>query len=107
MQSDVFKALAHPDRRRILALLKQGPKSSGEVAQHFPSAWPTMTRHLAVLKDADLVVAERDGASILYRANASVLEDAAAALLALLRAGAGDEPGGGPTDNPSDREAAE
>lgn len=81
-----------------MALLKSGPKTSGELAEAFDSAWPTISRHLSVLKEADLITAERDGTSILYRANASVLEEAAAALMGLMN-----------TDNADDdlKEAAE
>lgn len=84
MQNTVFKALAHPARRKIMDLLKDGPMTSGDLAGVFDSAWPTITRHLTVLKEADLISAERQGNSILYRANASVLEGAVAALLALM-----------------------
>ena len=84
MQNTIFKALAHPARRKIMDLLKDGPMTSGDLASVFDAAWPTITRHLTVLKDADLISAERQGNSILYRANASVLEGAVAALLALM-----------------------
>ncbi|MEO1101299.1 MAG: metalloregulator ArsR/SmtB family transcription factor [Pseudomonadota bacterium] len=87
----MFKALAHPARRQIMALLKSGPKTSGELAEAFDSAWPTISRHLSVLKEADLITAERDGTSILYRANASVLEEAAAALMGLMNTDNGDD----------------
>lgn len=81
-----FKALAHPVRRSILNHLRQGPKSSGELADLFPIAWPTMSRHLAVLREADLIIAQREGNVIRYFANASVLEDVVASLLSLLPA---------------------
>jgi len=55
----VFKALADPSRREIRHLLRSGPRSSGEIAEHFPSAWPTISRHLAVLRDAKLVTIVR------------------------------------------------
>jgi DNA-binding transcriptional ArsR family regulator len=83
MANSIFKALAHPDRRKIMALLKSGPMLAGDLADSFSSSWPTISRHLAVLKEADLITAERQGNAILYRANASVLEDAASALLSL------------------------
>jgi DNA-binding transcriptional ArsR family regulator len=70
----VFKALADPTRREILQLLRLGPKSSGEIAEHFTSAWPTVSRHLAVLRDADLVTTERDGSSIRYELNTTVFQ---------------------------------
>jgi DNA-binding transcriptional ArsR family regulator len=53
-----FRALADPTRREILRLLRDGPRSSGEIADAFPSTWATVSRHLAVLREADLVVAE-------------------------------------------------
>ena len=71
----VFNALADPTRREIIALLKRGPKTSGEIAAHFSSAWPTISRHLSVLKDADIIVAERNGNRISYELNATVLQD--------------------------------
>ena len=80
---DVFVALAHPVRRKVLAMLRKGPLCSGDIATEFDVAWPTMTGHLKTLKDAGLVTAERQGTSIVYRLNASILEEAAAALLDL------------------------
>jgi DNA-binding transcriptional ArsR family regulator len=81
--SDAFAALAHPVRRKVLAMLRAGPLSSGEIAAAFDIAWPTMTGHLKTLKDAGLVSAERAGTSILYRLNASILEETAAVILDL------------------------
>ena len=80
---DVFVALAHPVRRKVLAMLRKGPLCSGDIATEFDVAWPTMTGHLKTLKDAGLVTAERHGTSIVYRLNASILEETAAALLDL------------------------
>lgn len=92
MANEVFKALGHPLRRQVMALLRQGPKSSGELAEAFDAAWPTVTRHLNVLKDADLITAERHGTSIIYRTNTSVVEDAVTALLSLIGKDSGDDP---------------
>ena len=78
---DVFVALAHPLRRKVLAMLRKGPLCSGEIAAEFDVAWPTMTGHLKTLKDAGLVTAERSGTSVVYRLNATILEETAAALL--------------------------
>ena len=78
---DVFVALAHPVRRKVLAMLRKGPLCSGEIAAEFDVAWPTMTGHLKTLKDAGLVTAERSGTSVIYRLNATILEETAAALL--------------------------
>lgn len=71
----VFKALADPTRREILRLLRSGPRSSGEIAEHFPSAWATISRHLAVLRDAELVTAERNGSSIVYELDITVFQE--------------------------------
>lgn len=70
-----FKALSDPTRRDIVHLLRSGPLTSGEIAQHFPVAWPTVSRHLAVLRDAGLITAERHGQQIVYELNTTVLED--------------------------------
>src|SRR5262249_34675164 len=70
-----FRALADPTRRDILRLLRDGPLTSGEIANAFPSTWATVSRHLAVLREADLVIAERDGQSIRYELNTSVFQD--------------------------------
>jgi DNA-binding transcriptional ArsR family regulator len=77
----VFKALADGTRREILQLLRSGPKSSGEIAERFPSAWATISRHLAVLREAELVTTERNGASIVYELNTTVVQDAVENLL--------------------------
>lgn len=77
----VFKALADPTRREILHLLRSGPKSSGEIADRFPSAWATISRHLAVLRDAELVTTERNGSSILYELDTTVFQDTVEQLL--------------------------
>lgn len=85
--NEVFKALSHPVRRRIIAMLRDGPKASGDIAARFDMAWPTVTGHLNALKDAGLVETERDGASIVYRLNISAAEEAVAFLMELTRAG--------------------
>jgi len=85
----VFKALSHPARRRIVAMLRAGPLPSGEIAAAFDMAWPTVTAHLAALKDAGLVETERQGASIRYRLNISAVEEAVGFLLDLV--GAADD----------------
>jgi DNA-binding transcriptional ArsR family regulator len=83
--SQVFKALSHPVRRRIVEMLRAGPMASGEIAQAFDMSWPTITGHLAALREAGLVEAEREGASVRYRLNLSAVEEALAFLLDLLR----------------------
>ena len=79
----VFKALSHPARRRILDMLREGPKASGDIAAAFDMSWPTVTGHLNALKDAGLVEAEREGTSIRYRLDISAVEEAVAFLLDL------------------------
>lgn len=72
----MFKALADPTRRRVLQLLRQGPKSAGELAEQFPVSKPTMSAHFAVLREAGLVDSEKRGKAIIYRLRMSVLEEA-------------------------------
>lgn len=74
--SQVFKALSDPTRRRVLQLLRSGPMSAGELCEHFEFAKPTMSAHFAVLKEADLVHAEKAGKSVIYHLKLSVLEEA-------------------------------
>jgi DNA-binding transcriptional ArsR family regulator len=71
----VFRALADETRRGILEFLRAGPRTSGEIAGQFPSSWPTISRHLAVLRAGGLVVAERKGQAIYYELNTSVFQD--------------------------------
>ena len=80
---DVFAALAHPVRRKILNLLRNGHMSAGDLAAHFELAKPTLSGHFAVLKAADLVTTQRKGTTVFYRLNMSVLEEALAALMSL------------------------
>jgi len=81
--SDVFDALAHPVRRRILKMLRKRPHTAGEIADVFDLAKPTLSGHFSVLKTARLISAERNGTSILYRLNMSVLEEALSALMSI------------------------
>ena len=70
-----LKALADPIRREILNLLKSGRMSAGEITDKFPVTAASISRHLSVLKDADLVRDTREGQFIFYELNASVLEE--------------------------------
>ena len=70
-----LKALADPTRREILHLLKEGRMSAGEITDHFPVTAASISRHLSVLKEADLVRDCRRGQFIFYELNASVLEE--------------------------------
>src|SRR5688572_1261904 len=97
----VFKALGHPVRRQIVTMLQKRPMTSGEIAAAFDMAWPSVTGHLAALKDADLVETEREGNSVRYRLNISAVEEAIAVLLALTqKATAGRKKGGAPSRSP-------
>src|SRR5262249_26341437 len=71
----LFKALADETRREILKLLRAGPKTSGELADRFHSSWPTISRHLAVLREGGLVLTEGKGQEIYYELNTSVSQD--------------------------------
>ena len=70
-----LKALADPTRREILNLLKAGRLSAGEITEHFDITAAAISRHLSVLKEADLIRDERQGKFIFYELNASVLEE--------------------------------
>lgn len=80
----VFKALADPTRRQVLQLLRKGPLSAGELAEHFPVSKPTMSAHFAVLREAGLVDSDKQGKAIIYRLRMSVLEEALMEFSALL-----------------------
>lgn len=70
-----LKALADPIRREILNLLKDGRLSAGEISEHFPVTAASISRHLSVLKEADLIRDKREGKYIYYELNTSVLEE--------------------------------
>jgi len=74
--SSVFKALSDPTRRRVLQLLRAGPMTAGELSDHFDVSKPTMSAHFTVLKEANLIHAEKSGKSITYYLLLSVLEEA-------------------------------
>lgn len=78
----VFEALSHPVRREILTLLRGGPQSAGALAGHFDLSKPTLSVHFAKLKEADLVTVERQGTSLIYHLNMSILEEALSGFLA-------------------------
>jgi len=101
--SSVFKALADPTRRKVLELLRKGPKTAGELAAEFDVSKPTMSAHFAVLREANLVEATRDGKSIVYRLKMSVLEDALLGFAGVfgMKMEAGDAPP--PVDKELDR----
>ena len=73
--AETFKALSDPIRRDILNLLKSGRLSAGDIAGHFDVTNASVSRHLSVLKEADLIRDTREGKFIYYDLNASVLEE--------------------------------
>jgi len=85
-----FRALADPTRRRILELLSRRDLTAGEIAEEFPIAFPSVSRHLGVLKDAGLVDSEREGQHIRYRLNTTVSQEVVRYLLTLVKKGGAD-----------------
>ena len=72
---ETLKALSDPTRREILQMLRAGSKSAGEISEKFDITAAAISRHLSVLKDADLIRDQREGKFIIYTLNTSVLED--------------------------------
>jgi ArsR family transcriptional regulator len=75
VREGVFKALSDPTRRRILELLGQRDMTAGEIADRFPIAFASVSRHLGILRDAGLVATEREGQFIRYRLNTTVYQE--------------------------------
>ena len=72
---NTIKALSDPIRREILELLKAGRRSAGEISNHVPVSGAAISKHLSVLRDADLIRDTREGKFIFYELNTSVLEE--------------------------------
>ena len=87
----LFKALADPTRREILRLLRDGSLPAGDIATHFTITRASLSHHFNLLKQADLVRAERRGQQIVYSLNTSVVEDAAGLLMGLLKPGSKEQ----------------
>ncbi len=85
--NDVFQALSDPTRREILRLLQSGDMSAGEIAQHFRLAKSTLSGHFNVLKQAGLIVTERQGTTIMYSLNVSATEEALSTIMELFGVG--------------------
>jgi DNA-binding transcriptional ArsR family regulator len=76
MSDSFFKAIADPNRRKILMLLRRlGPLTPGDIAKHFSISAPALSEHLKVLRHADLVSSRKQGQFIHYSLNTSVFED--------------------------------
>jgi ArsR family transcriptional regulator, arsenate/arsenite/antimonite-responsive transcriptional repressor len=83
----VFQALSDPTRREILRLLRKREMTAGEIAEKFALARSTLSGHFNILKHAGLIVAEKNGTSIVYSLNVSVVEQTMAAMMELLDVG--------------------
>ncbi len=79
--NDLFKSLSDPTRREILKLLRASDLPAGEIAARFDLTWPSISHHLNVLKDAGLVLVRREGQTLIYSLNATVLQEALAELM--------------------------
>lgn len=79
--NNVYRALSDPTRRSILKLLREKDLTAGELAEHFPQSKPTLSKHFSILKEADLIQGRRQGTTIYYTLNLSILEEALGALL--------------------------
>lgn len=90
MNEDFFHALVSPYRREIIKLLKWKNMNAGEIAEHFDISQPSISRHLDVLKHAEIVTSERKGNQIIYSLNLSVMQEMYIKLSELLSFG-GDE----------------
>jgi DNA-binding transcriptional ArsR family regulator len=82
--NEAFKALADPTRREILALLRKGERTAGDLAERFDMTKPSMSHHFAVLKEAELITSRREGQQIWYGLNTTVVEDLMAWAINLL-----------------------
>ncbi len=72
---ETFKALSDPTRREILSLLKSGSMSVGDIGKHFNISGATLSHHLTILRQADLIIDDKKGKFIYYELNTSVLDD--------------------------------
>lgn len=101
--NQAFKALADPTRREILRLLRRGEMTAGDLAERFDMTKPTMSHHFSVLKDADLLTSRREGQTIWYGLNTTVVQDLMAWAMDLIRADerGNDDRGNGEKDSQS------
>ena len=97
--SKIFKALSDPTRRQVLALLRDGPLSAGELADQFGVSKPTMSAHFSVLREADLIESTKQGKTVMYCLKLSVLEEALVGFAQLLGIQV-KQPAGEPHDEP-------
>lgn len=81
----VYKALADPTRRKVLQLLRSRDMSAGELAEHFESSKPTLSRHFSILQEADLIQGTKKGTTITYRLNVTFLEETLLAMMEMFQ----------------------
>jgi ArsR family transcriptional regulator len=86
-----FKAIADPTRREILHLLRKEEMTAGDVAAHFDMTKPTISHHFSVLKEAGLIASRREGQTIWYSLDTTVLQDVLAWTMDMARAARGDK----------------
>ncbi len=73
--NNIFKALSDPTRRQILELLKEQSLNAGEIAEYFNITKPSISHHLSILKNCDLITDERQGQNIVYSLNSTIFQD--------------------------------
>jgi ArsR family transcriptional regulator, arsenate/arsenite/antimonite-responsive transcriptional repressor len=83
----LFQALADPTRRQILQLLNEGDKSAGELAAQFNMSAPSVSHHLNVLKNANLVTTTRNGQNIIYTLNSTVAQEMVQLVMSMFNVG--------------------
>ncbi len=81
--ANVFKAISDPTRREILKLLNDKDLSAGEIAEHFDISKPALTKHLNILREAELVSSEKQGNFVIYSINVTVLQQALSGFMAI------------------------
>ena len=88
--NDLFKALSDPSRRKIIQLLKEGDLTAGEIANHFDMAKPSISHHLNLLKQANLVLSQKQCQNVIYSLNTTTLQDALSFFFDLINKGDSD-----------------
>ncbi|MEO1164391.1 MAG: autorepressor SdpR family transcription factor [Chloroflexota bacterium] len=89
--NQTFKALADPTRREILRMLGEKSLTAGDIAEVFDISKPSISHHLRILKDAELVFAERDGQHIIYSLNSSVMQEIVTEIMSLFQVGENEQ----------------
>jgi DNA-binding transcriptional ArsR family regulator len=82
-----FKALSDPTRRKVLQLLRERDMTAGEIAAHFDTSKPTLSRHYSILEGAELIHGTRNGSTITYHLNVTVLEETILAMMQMFNVG--------------------